>query len=232
MNSAHGGPYAVVLQDLQHIFGARLHAFVAYGDPNASPALSLALVQTIGADDLGACAARAAAWHRSGCATPLLLTREEFAGSLDAFPLEYGEILDTHRVIYGEDPFAGLTIRDEDVRRACEVQIKSLLLHLREDFIESRARPGDVAALVADSAPAFAQLLRRLARLDDVACATNQDLYTYASGRPKLDARVVGDVLALARNASAAGVDPARLFPKYLAAVEELWKFVDRWRHL
>jgi len=231
MNTSHGGPYAVVLQDLQHIFSGRLHGFAAYGDPNATPAQSLALVHAISADDLAACAARASAWHRAGCATPLLLTREEFAGSLDAFPLEYGEILDTHRVIHGDNPFDGLSIRDEDVRRACEMQVKSLLLHLREDFIESHGRPADVAALVTDSAPAFAQLLRRLARLDDVTCTTNQDLCTFASARPKLDARVVGDVLALAKNTSATGVDPARLFPQYLAAVEALWKFVDRWGH-
>ena len=230
MNTSHGGPYAVVLQDLQHIFAGRLHGFAAYGDPNATPAQSLALVHAISADDLAACAARASAWHRAGCATPLLLTREEFAGSLDAFPLEYGEILDTHRVIHGDNPFNGLTIRDEDVRRACEMQVKSLLLHLREDFIESHGRPADVAALVTDSAPAFAQLLRRLAQLDDVTCSSNQDLCNFAGARPKLDARVVGDVLALAKNPSGAGVDAARLFPQYLAAVEALWKFVDRWR--
>ena len=230
MNTSHGGPYAVVLQDLQHIFTGRLHGFAAYGDPNATPAQSLALVQTISADDLAACAARASVWHRAGCATPLLLTREEFAGSLDAFPLEYGEILDTHRVIHGDNPFNGLTIRDEDVRRAHEMQVKSLLLHLREDFIEARGRPADVAALVTDSAPAFAQLLRRLARLDDVTCTSNQDLCNFAAARPKLDARLVGDVLALAKNTSATGVDAARLFPHYLDAVEALWKFVDRWR--
>jgi hypothetical protein len=230
MDNAHGGSLAVALHDLQNIFGARLHALVAYGEPDASPAPSLALVQSISADDLAACAARASAWHRAGCATPLLLTRDEFAGSLDAFPIEYGAILDTHRVLHGADPFTGLTIRDEDLRRATEVQVKSLLVHLREDYIECRGRAADVTALVGDSAPAFAQLLRRLARLDDVVCTTSAEIANYACGRPGLDARVVGDVLALARNASASGVDAVKLYPQYLAAVESLWRFVDRWR--
>ena len=230
MDNAHGGPLAVALHDLQHIFGERLQAFAAYGEADAAPAPSLALVRSITADDLAACAARASAWHRAGCATPLLLTKDEFAGSLDAFPIEYGAILDSHRVLFGGNPFAGLTIRDEDLRRACEVQVKSLLVHLREDYIECRGRPADVAALVADSAPALTQLLRRLARLDDVICSTSAELANYACGRPKLDARVVGDVLALARNPSAAGVDAVKLYPEYLAAVESLWRFVDRWR--
>lgn len=230
MDSQHGGPLAATLHDLQHIFGDRLQAFVAYGHADEAPAPSVALVRTLTHDDLAACAARAAAWHRAGSATPLLLTRDEFAGSLDAFPVEYGEIIDTHRPIFGVDPFAGLSIRADDLRRACEVQIKSHLLHLREDFVECGGRPAAVSALVSDSAPGFALLLRRLARLDGHAAATPVDLGVYAALRPKLDPRVVGDVLALSSGASAAGVDPARLFPAYLTALERLSQFIDTWK--
>jgi hypothetical protein len=229
MDNPNGGPLAVALHDLQHIFGERLHTFVAYGQPGASPAPSLALVRALAAEDLAACAARASAWHRAGCATPLLLTRHEFAGSLDAFPIEYGEILETHRVLFGLDPFAGLEIRQEDLRRACEVQVKSHLVHLRENFVECGARPSDVAALVTDSAPAFALLLRRMARLDERPSATSADLGAYARERPGLDPRVVGDVLALAGNPNA-GVDAAKLFPAYVSNVESLWRFIDQWR--
>ena len=230
MNNAHGGPLAVALADLQHIFSGRLHAFMAYGQPGQMPAPSLVLVRTLTSEDLAACAARASAWHRFGCATPLILTMDEFTSSLDAFPIEYGEILDTHQLVFGERVFEGLAIRPEDLRRACEVQVKSHLLHLRENFIECGGRPADIAALVADAAPAFAVLLRRLARLDDVQCVTNADLGTYAAQRPGLDPRVVGDVLALAANPDATGIDAVKLFPAYLENVEKLWHFVDRWR--
>ena len=230
MDNAHDGPLAVALQDLQHIFGERLHALVAYGEPGATPAPSLALVSAISADDLNRCAARVSTWHRAGCATPLMLTRDEFGGSLDAFPIEYGEILDTHRVLFGADPFTGLAIHVEDLRRACEVQVKSHLVHLRENYLECGGRPGVVAALVADSAPSFAQLLRRIARLDGVPVNTSAELITYASSRTRLDARLVGDLLALAKTGGAAGVDGLKLYPDYLAAVENLWRFVDKWR--
>jgi hypothetical protein len=230
MATSHGGPLAVALHDLQYIFGERLLAMAAYGQPSASPAPSLALVRAINADDLDQCAARAGAWYRAGCATPLLLTPEEFTGSLDAFPIEYGEIVDTHRLIYGTDPFAGLTIRTEDLRRECETQVKSHLVHLRENYIECRGRQSEIGALVADAAPAFALILRRLARLDGLPAATNADLGVYAAKRPGLDARTVGDVLALASHRNESGADAVRLYPAYLAAVEQLWRFIDGWR--
>jgi len=202
---------------------------VAYGQPGADPAPSLALVRAITAADLDDCASRVASWHRAGCATPLLLTKDEFAGSLDAFPIEYGEILETHRIVHGVNPFIGLTIRTEDLRRECETLVKGHLVHLRENYVECRGRQSEVGELVAHAAPAFALILRRLARLDGSPAETHADLNAYAARRPGLDPRVVGDVLAMAGH-QPAGVDAIRIYPAYLAAVEQLWRFIDGWR--
>ena len=229
MATSHGGAVAAALQDLQHIFGERLHAMVAYGAAGASPAPCLAIVQSISAADLDECAARVASWHRAGCATPQLLTKEEFAGSLDAFPIEYGEILETHRLVFGVNPFTGLTISTEDLRRECETLVKSHLVHLRENYVECRGRQSEVGALVAALAPAFVLILRQLARLDGSPAGTHGDLSAYAAHRAGLDARVVGDVLAMAGH-DPSSVDAIRIYPAYLAAVEQLWRFIDGWR--
>ena len=84
----------------------------------------------------------------------------QFRRSLDAFPLEYGEIIRAHARVFGADPFDGMAIPREDLRRACETQVKSHLVHLREGYIEAGNRPQRVADLVTASAPAFAALLR------------------------------------------------------------------------
>src|SRR4029450_5859522 len=115
-------------------------------------------VRTLTLEDLTACAARTAYWHRAGCATPLVLTRHEFARSLDAFPIEYGEILATSALVAGTPPFEGLAIARDDMRRACEVQAKSHLVHLREDYLESGARPAAVAGLEGESAAGWGGL--------------------------------------------------------------------------
>jgi hypothetical protein len=185
-------------------------------------------VAAVTLEDLDACAVCADGWARARAATPLILTRSDFARSLDAFPIEYGEILATYEIAFGSDPFAGLSIHREDLRRACEVQAKSHMLHLREDYIESRGRRAEIDALVRESAPAFEALLRNLARLDGTA-SHDADLVRHATLRIGLDARTVDDLLALARNEALGSVDAVRLFPGYLIAMERLAAFVDAW---
>jgi hypothetical protein len=218
-----------LVDDLRRIFGGRLKVVATYGWHKHGPTPSLALVDSISADDLSACAARINSWRRGGAATPLLLTPQEFTRSLDAFPIEYGEILSTHEIAYGTDPFDGLSISPEDQRRACEVQIKSHLFHLREDYLESGGRPKDVAALVRDSAHSFSAILRHLARLDGLPAISTGDVLSYAR-QVGLDPRTVSDVMASAEPDTMASVDPVRLFPAYLISLEQLAETVDRWR--
>jgi hypothetical protein len=223
-----------LVADLRDIFGDRLRSVVAYGphlDGDASAPLTfLALLGSLGVPDLEACARQQPRWTRSRIATPLLVPEEEFRRSLDAFPLEYGEIIRTHARVYGDDPFTGVTIARDDLRRACESQIKSHLLHLREGFIEAGGDPAAVARLVGASAPAFSALLRNVARLDGVTTSDRMEA-TLAGGRAaQVPERTVSDLLALERPGSMATSDPARLFPEYLSVVERLARFIDTWR--
>lgn len=219
-----------VVAALGRIFGARLVAVVAYGryPHHRELSHSLALVASLTMDDLTALAAVAPHWHRAGVATPLVLPGPEFRRSLDAFPVEWGEIIDTHVTLVGDDPLAGIRIAPDDLRRAVEVQAASHLMHLRENYVELAARPSAIEALVRDSAPMFATLLYRMGALDGAPTDTPSELSHWATAHAGLDARVVGDMLALASE-SAPAVDAAKLFPAYLATVEALVAYIDRW---
>jgi hypothetical protein len=204
---------------------------VACGRPAPSDGLqpSLVLVSSLTAEDLDQCAALVDDWHAAGAGTPLVLPREEFARSLDSFPVEFGEIIAEHVAVHGDDPFAGLSVDDRDLRRAAEVQARSLLLHVRENYLETGGRPAAVAELVTSAAPSVASLLRLLARLEAVPVATLRELDAFASTRLHLDARIVGDLLQLGEGAGG-GVDAARLFPDVLTVLDAIVHHADRWR--
>ena len=210
--------------DLRRIFGDRLVALVAHG-----PATSLAFVTTLGADDLDACAVLVMPWHRDGLEPPLILTPDEFRRSLDTFPLEYAAILDEHTLIVGRTPFEGVTIRDEDIRRACEVQARGLLIHLRQGWLDAAGHADDLATLLAHSASPLRHLLTHVAQLEGARAQSNDDLVAFANGRLALPADLIKAVLAL--ETAPEGARPlVRRLPEYLAAAEHLWTFVDTWR--
>ena len=237
---------AALERDLRDIFSARLQSVVHYGtrarhapsgahggghDAHApEPAVhTLAIVDTLTADDLRACGARVATWHQAGLATPLLLAAHELGRSLDVFPLEFGAIAADHAVVAGRNPFTGLHVDPADVRRACEVQARSHLLHLREGYLETAGRADALAVLIVDSAPAFAALLESIARLEGV----DQDssaVSRHAERKLNVPGGIVSDVLRLARVTEISSAEAERIFPSYLDAVERLVKFVDGWR--
>ena len=221
-------------RDLGGIFRGRLLSVVVYGgqvDGNATaPLQSLALVSSLSAGDLEACAQLSADWTRGGIGTPLILPDSEFRASLDVFPLEYGEIVRAHTLVYGADPFAGVTITPGDLRLACEAQAKSHLLHLRQGYMQTGGRLPAVARLVAQSAPAFAALLRNVGRLTGVQTSDRMEATRQGARAAGLPDDTVSAVLALEHPSAVPASDPARLFPAYLAAVERLAAVVDQWR--
>ena len=246
MSSSQSAADALVA-DLRRIFAERLISVLVYGahvghDGGGEPVACLALVTSLSGTDLEACARASSGWRRHGLATPLIQSRHEFLGSLDAFPLEYGEILRSHTRVFGDDPFGGIAIDPGDLRRACETQVKSHLVHLRQGFVEAAGKPHAVSDLVSASAPALAALLRSVARLrrattGDQATAGDRDAtgdqatLAYEGARMAgLSDDVVAAMLALEHPRTGGTGNAARLFPEYLAAVEQLAHFVDTWR--
>jgi hypothetical protein len=206
----------VLRRDLDEIFGARMRSFVAYGlnaDPAPDEQPTLAVVDSLTVADLEACASRVERWQAMGLATPLVLQSGEFEQSLDAFPFEFGAILSDHVVLAGADPFAGLRIDPADLRRACELRARSHLLHLRENFIESAASDEGLAALVLRSAPALTALIENVRRV----------VPGFTPAAP------LADVVRLNDRSHFTSDDAKRMFPGYLAAVEQLTRDVDRW---
>jgi hypothetical protein len=224
--------FARLAADLQRVLGPRFVALVAYGAGE-----SMAFAERVSAEDLHALSALAGAWHHDGLATPLVMTPHEFRRSLDAFPLEYQAILDRHVVVAGQPPFAGASVRHEDLRRACEVQARGHLIHLRQGWLQAAGHDDHLAELIERSAAPFRVLLSHVSRLEDVPrnsprpvpLNSTEELADFAE-------RTIGMPADLARGILELETQPERShrlvnrLPNYLTASERLWSLVDAWR--
>ena len=233
-------------RELRGIFDRRLRSLVVYGQranahreasghhgggqghSEALPIRTLAIVDTAARDDLRACAARVASWHDAGLATPLVLAAHEFEQSLDVFPLEFGAILADHEVVAGTPLTA--VVDPADLRRACEVQARSHLLHLRQGYLETRGNVDALAVLIVASAAPLAALLTSLARLEGLATDDATASARYVERAIGLAGETLAHIAGLVGVREMASPEAERIFPAYLEAVERLVGHVDGWR--
>ena len=213
-----------LIADAKRVFGDRFVALVAY-----EPAAGLIFTTSVTPGDLDALAVLVETWHRDGLRTPLVMTEAELHRSVDAFPLEYQAIVDRHLVLAGRSPFSGITIAPADLRRACEVQARAHLIHLREGWIEAAGHADELAELLERSAGPLRVLLANVARLNGTSGEDAEALARWAEAAIGMPAGLVRVLLAL-ETAPDRSRDLVPRLPEYLAAVERLWGFIDSWR--
>jgi hypothetical protein len=224
--------FGALLHDLERIFDTRLRAVVSYGSASGLaglPTPTLAIVEALTADDLRACAARVAAWQDDDLATPLLVPIDELARSLDAFPIEFCVILADHQTVFGKDPFTGLVIEPTELRRACEIQVRSHLLHLRQGYMETAGRGDLLADVMRRSAPALAALLKSVALLIRQEATDAATAAAWVANAIGVSATVLADVVGWIGRTDLAVDDARARWPLYLDAMTQLSDYVDRW---
>jgi hypothetical protein len=186
---------------LKDIFGERLKMVASFGGHTHT----CAVVQTLTLDDLNRCAEHGSKWNTLGLEVPLFIVEEELPRALDVFPLELSEIIATRRVIAGADVLADVAIPKQELRRACEVQARGHVLHLREGYIEAAGDQKAITKLVAAAVEPFRALVTNVARLEGIApkaLVTQLTLENFEKG-----------------------------FPDALRAAERIVEYVDRWSH-
>jgi len=168
-------------------------------------------------------------WTRAGHPAPLILTEREWRASADAFPIEYEDMRHAHRVLAGRDPWAGVTVRREDLRRELEQELKGKLVRLRQAYVAFRSEPKRLGPVLVGSAAGFFTMLRTALRLAGrTAPAAPDDLVREAAALIGFDAAELGDVLAhvQGRQTLKLGTRDPRA-AAYLAAVARTAEFVD-----
>lgn len=128
-----------LVRQLQLAYGEGLKSVVLYGsavagehNPKKSDYNVLVVVDSLPLVRLRAVAAVSKAWAEDGNPPPMTFTAREWKASADIFPMEYADILERHRVLYGDAPFDGIKVTPSDLRLQVEQQTMGKLLQLRQ----------------------------------------------------------------------------------------------------
>jgi len=129
-----------LVSQLRAAYGTALRSVVLYGSAAAgggehvakkSDYNVLVIVDDVPLDRLKELSAVTRAWRDAGNPPPMTFTEHEWRESSDIFAMEYADILERNRVLYGESPFEGIIVEPGDLRLQVEREAMGVLLRLR-----------------------------------------------------------------------------------------------------
>lgn len=163
-------------------------------------------------------------------AVPLLMTSDHLRTSSDVFPIEFYEIKEKHRILYGEDCFADLKIGSGNLRHECEHELKGRVMRIRQSFLELKDSVPALKTLLLAAHNANFPAFRTALRLKKIAPPIKKEEVTMAlADQFGLDRDCFKTMTQLRLNTIKPDVAECRaILEKYLTEVEKLAAIVDQ----
>jgi hypothetical protein len=226
-----------LVEQLRAAFGPELRSVVLYGSaaagehiPKRSDYNVLVLVNALPVERLRAAAAVSAAWGEAGNPPPMTLTMREWQSSADIFAMEYADILERHKILYGESPFDGIRVDPGDLRLQLEHESMGKLLKLRQGVLAAGGDARRQVELLAASLSTIMVIFRAVVRLEGVTPPSDNIGLSEAVARAAgFDASPFARVVRHVRGEQNLGTaDAPAVLAAYLAGMEKLVEHLDR----
>jgi predicted nucleotidyltransferase len=223
-------------QEIRQLLSDELVAVILYGSgaganfvPDRSDINIVIVVKSAHFDILQKLQPHLGAWRKRGFAMPLLLDQEFLQRARDVFPMEFHDIREQHRLLWGEDVFQDFAIDPRHLRFQAEHEARSKLLRLRAVYLECAEDPTRLRALLIDSSKTFLILLRNLIRLHGHAGVLSYEEVLSRSERQfQLTFPLLRQLLTIRTGQQPWPATPlAHLFRDYLAEVQQIIGVID-----
>jgi hypothetical protein len=226
-----------LVEQLRAAYGPELRSVVLYGSaaagehiPKRSDYNVLVLVDALSLERLRAAAAVASAWGEGGNPPPMTLTTREWRGSADIFAMEYADILERHKILYGDSPFDGIRVDPRDLRLQLEHEAMGKLLKLRQGVLAAGGDGRRQLELLMASVSTIMVIFRAVVRLEGEVPAKDNTTLSQTVGRlAGFDPTPFEQVVRHVRGEQQLPVnESAPVLSGYLNGMEKLVEHLDR----
>jgi len=226
-----------LVTQLRSAYGETLRSVILYGSAVAGEHIAkksdynvLVVLDAVPLNRLAAVGAILRSWAEAGNPAPMMFTTSEWNSSSDVFPMEYADILERHRVLYGSDVTQGITVARSDLRLQVEQQALGKLLHLRRGAMAAGDDGKEQIALIEASLSALMVVFRGVVRLEgDVPSQDYAVLSEDVARRARFDASSFKRAVAHVRGSQKLHRDEAgAVLAGYMAGMEALVAWLDQ----
>lgn len=120
----------------------------------------------------------------------MFLLEEELQPASQAFAVKFADVKRRRRVLYGDDPFAGISVSREDSIFRLKQTLLNLILRLRESYISRGLREEQLVATIAEAAGPLRSCAATLLELEGGTASSAKDaLQQISSSLPGAEKR-------------------------------------------
>ena len=159
----------------------------------------------------------------------IFLTEAYIKNSADVFPVEFLDMKENHRILYGKDVLAGLNIDIKNLRFQCEQELKSKIINIKRAYLTSMNSP-DLDKLLLKFFTASLHILRNILRLKNGrAVYRKEDILNGIAGGFHIDVSNMKKILeAKSANRRLPRKAARELFVSIVGDLEKISDAVDR----
>ena len=221
---------------LKQAVGENLRSVVLYGsaasgefDAEFSNLNMLCIVRQTAFAELQKLSPAVEWWTRQKQSAPLVLTREELERSADVFSIEWLDMQQNHRLLFGDDPVTGLRIPMNLHRAQVEYELREKTILLRQHLLHVAGKERALWDLMLRSVPSFGTLFRHaLIALGDASPRSKREAAQALASRAKIDPQAFMQLLDIREHKlDRKQLDVNDICTRYLAAIEQVTLAVD-----
>ena len=231
--------FEAFIDDVRATHGENLASVILYGSaaagdfvPNQSDYNLLIALRKITPKDLRNAHACIREWHRMGHPVPIYFTVSELQDAADVFPVEFHQMEQARKVLYGEDVLANVTISDENLRHQTEYELRSKLIRLRRQYIPASSSVEGLKSLMAESLSSFAAVFRAVLLLFGVEPPlTKHEIVAATALHLKIDGKPFEKIFNIRENNFAGDLNEVsanQLFAEYMEQIEHVIEAIDK----
>jgi hypothetical protein len=168
-------------------------------------------------------------WREHGHPAPTIMSEEEVHNSADCFPIEFRDMKDRRKVLYGPDVIADVKVDGKFYRAQIEHELRAKLFRLRQQGARVLSDPPALMKLCLDSVSTFCTLGRHALIASGAHAKSEKRAIVHQLGQTlKMEVTPFETLLDVREDKPGVDTDPGELFAAYLQCIQRMIEFVDR----
>ncbi len=224
------------VKDVAQVYGTQLEGVLLYGSavrgeflPGRSNLNLLLFLSSYDVSVLKKYNGPHKRWSKEQVVVPLFLTKADLLSAAFVFPLEYQDIHECHRLLWGQDPFVMFKVDSHHLASEVLQGLRGNLLRVRQRLVEGGSTEEAMTILLPLSITALLPVLRGVQRLlGRPVLSHGEPLLKEVEGQFGIDLRGLHDVFLLKRGKISPGKkEVPRLMNRYLESFGRLVSKVE-----